>query len=319
MALLEIDLQGARQVRERDARGAVRVPRAAVAGTSWSAGWSAGAPRPRRSASARLATARDELAAEPEFDVTIVNDDVRRASEELVSLMRRVQRADLAPPDRRRPVHDPRRTPTDEETPTVSGTAGRPRGHHQPADRRPADRGRLASTPWSSTPPSAPARSTPTTPSSTRACSSTSARSSRPTVHEKPLSIALREINEGLLTSDADRVLSPPGTRGPGPSRRARRPRRQRRHRGLQGLPAAAADHRGRPRRHRRPHRGGAAVRRRAHVGGPVRQAGRHRRLDRRPRGAARAARAAGRPRRRRPRHGRPAGARRRTGWPTTC
>jgi guanylate kinase len=36
----------------------------------------------------RLATARQELAAQREFDVTIVNDDVRRASEELVSLMR---------------------------------------------------------------------------------------------------------------------------------------------------------------------------------------------------------------------------------------
>jgi guanylate kinase len=36
----------------------------------------------------RLQTARDELAAAPEFDVVIVNDDVRRASEELVSWMR---------------------------------------------------------------------------------------------------------------------------------------------------------------------------------------------------------------------------------------
>ena len=35
----------------------------------------------------RLETAREELAAEPEFDVTIVNDDVRRAAEELVTLM----------------------------------------------------------------------------------------------------------------------------------------------------------------------------------------------------------------------------------------
>ena len=35
----------------------------------------------------RLATARRELAAEREFDVTIVNDDVRRAAQELVTLM----------------------------------------------------------------------------------------------------------------------------------------------------------------------------------------------------------------------------------------
>ena len=58
------------------------------AGRSWCAGWSAGAPRTRRSARRRLATARVELAAAEEFDVTIVNDDVRRAAEELVSLMR---------------------------------------------------------------------------------------------------------------------------------------------------------------------------------------------------------------------------------------
>ena len=36
----------------------------------------------------RLETARVEMAAADEFDVTIVNDDVRRAAEELVSLMR---------------------------------------------------------------------------------------------------------------------------------------------------------------------------------------------------------------------------------------
>ena len=36
----------------------------------------------------RLSTARAELAAQSEFDEVILNDDVRRASEELVSLMR---------------------------------------------------------------------------------------------------------------------------------------------------------------------------------------------------------------------------------------
>jgi guanylate kinase len=35
----------------------------------------------------RLTTARTELASQKEFDVTIVNDNVQRASEELVSLM----------------------------------------------------------------------------------------------------------------------------------------------------------------------------------------------------------------------------------------
>ena len=36
----------------------------------------------------RLATARTELAAEPEFDVTIVNTDVETACQELVDLFR---------------------------------------------------------------------------------------------------------------------------------------------------------------------------------------------------------------------------------------
>jgi guanylate kinase len=40
----------------------------------------------------RLETARQELAAAAEFDVVIVNDDVRRASEELVSWMESRQR-----------------------------------------------------------------------------------------------------------------------------------------------------------------------------------------------------------------------------------
>ena len=35
----------------------------------------------------RLETAKEELAAEPEFDVTVTNDEVRRAAEEIVSLM----------------------------------------------------------------------------------------------------------------------------------------------------------------------------------------------------------------------------------------
>ena len=35
----------------------------------------------------RLETAKEELAAEPEFDYTVVNDKVERAAEEIVSLM----------------------------------------------------------------------------------------------------------------------------------------------------------------------------------------------------------------------------------------
>jgi guanylate kinase len=87
MALLEIDLQGARQVR-------ATMPEALfvfLAPPSWDElvrrlvgrGTEDEAERARR-----LETARVEMAAEDEFDVTIVNDDVRRAAEELVSLMR---------------------------------------------------------------------------------------------------------------------------------------------------------------------------------------------------------------------------------------
>lgn len=87
MALLEIDLQGARQVRER-------MPEALfvfLAPPSWDElvrrlvgrGTEDDEERARR-----LETAKVEMAAEKEFDVTVVNDDVRRAAEELVSLMR---------------------------------------------------------------------------------------------------------------------------------------------------------------------------------------------------------------------------------------
>lgn len=84
--LLEIDLQGARQVR-------ATMPEALfvfLAPPSWEElvrrlvgrGTESEAER-----ATRLQTARVELAAASEFDHTIVNDDVRRASEELVSLM----------------------------------------------------------------------------------------------------------------------------------------------------------------------------------------------------------------------------------------
>lgn len=85
-ALLEIDLQGARQVRETmpDARFVFLAP------PSWDElvrrlvgrGTETEEERERR-----LATARVELAAEPEFDHVVVNDDVHRATDELVRLM----------------------------------------------------------------------------------------------------------------------------------------------------------------------------------------------------------------------------------------
>ncbi len=87
MPLLEIDLQGARQVRETmpEARFVFLAP------PSWEElvrrltgrGTEGETERERR-----LATARVELAAQREFDETVVNDDVRRAADELVSLMK---------------------------------------------------------------------------------------------------------------------------------------------------------------------------------------------------------------------------------------
>jgi guanylate kinase len=87
MALLEIDLQGARQVREA-------MPEAYfvfLAPPSWDelvrrlVGRGTEDEEERE---ARLATARRELEAAEEFDTTIVNDEVRHAAEQLVSLMR---------------------------------------------------------------------------------------------------------------------------------------------------------------------------------------------------------------------------------------
>jgi guanylate kinase len=85
-AMLEIDLQGARQVRETmpDALFVFLKP------PSWEElvrrlvgrGTESEEERARR-----LLTAREELASEEEFDVTIVNHEVHAAAEELVALM----------------------------------------------------------------------------------------------------------------------------------------------------------------------------------------------------------------------------------------
>ncbi len=84
--LLEIDLQGARQVRST-------MPEATfvfLAPPSWDemvarlVGRGTETPEEQR---VRLETAKLELAAEPEFDHTVVNDSVERAAAELVQLM----------------------------------------------------------------------------------------------------------------------------------------------------------------------------------------------------------------------------------------
>jgi len=84
--ILEIDLQGARQVRQTwpDARFVFLAP------PSWDelvnrlVGRGTEGPEERER---RLSTARVELAAEQEFDHVIVNDDVQRAADELVTLI----------------------------------------------------------------------------------------------------------------------------------------------------------------------------------------------------------------------------------------
>lgn len=86
-ALLEIDLQGARLVRASmpDAFFVFLEP------PSWEELVRRLVGRGTEDAEereARLATARVELAAAAEFDAVVTNDDVRRAAEELVSLMR---------------------------------------------------------------------------------------------------------------------------------------------------------------------------------------------------------------------------------------
>ena len=85
-ALLEIELQGARQVRARDADAQLVF----LAPPSWAELESRLAGRgsePPAVQERRLAIAQAELDAAGEFDVVVVNDDVSRAADELVSLL----------------------------------------------------------------------------------------------------------------------------------------------------------------------------------------------------------------------------------------
>lgn len=86
-ALLEIDLQGARQVRDT-MPGALFVFLAPPTWDELVRRLVGRGTEDEEERQARLATARVELAAAREFDVTVLNDDVRRAADELVSLMR---------------------------------------------------------------------------------------------------------------------------------------------------------------------------------------------------------------------------------------
>jgi len=84
--LLEIDLAGARQVR-RSMPDALLVFLAPPTFDELERRLVGRGTEGQEERERRLATARVELAAEPEFDVTIVNDDVRRATDELAALL----------------------------------------------------------------------------------------------------------------------------------------------------------------------------------------------------------------------------------------
>ena len=95
-------------------------------GTSSCAGWSAGAPRPQEERERRLDTARVELAAEPEFDVTVVNAEVHRATDELVQCM------GLTPRPLGVPVGRLTVTPANPGDDSVSGITATPEGITNP-------------------------------------------------------------------------------------------------------------------------------------------------------------------------------------------
>jgi guanylate kinase len=87
LALLEIDLQGARQVRTRmpDARFVFLAPPSWDELVSRLVGRGTEGPEERKR---RLVTAREELAAQSEFDETVVNVSIPQAAAELIALMR---------------------------------------------------------------------------------------------------------------------------------------------------------------------------------------------------------------------------------------
>jgi guanylate kinase len=84
--LLEIDIQGARQVREREpsARLVFLLPPTWEELVRRLIGRGTESPEEQ---TRRLETARVELAAQDEFDVTVVNSDVAAAAREVVELM----------------------------------------------------------------------------------------------------------------------------------------------------------------------------------------------------------------------------------------
>jgi guanylate kinase len=89
--LVEIDVQGARQVKAADPSAYmvfITPPSLAELERRLRTRGTETDQQVRR----RLAKASDELAAEPEFDVTVVNDDLERAAREVIQIVDRLRR-----------------------------------------------------------------------------------------------------------------------------------------------------------------------------------------------------------------------------------
>lgn len=89
--LLEIDIQGARRVKKRAQELGVDVLYVFIAPPTFEdlvIRLSSRATEDKQEQERRLQTAKEELAAQDEFDIVIVNDDVERASQELWNVIR---------------------------------------------------------------------------------------------------------------------------------------------------------------------------------------------------------------------------------------
>ena len=86
--LLEIELEGARQVRRDACRTRCWSSWPRPRGRCWRGRLTGRGTEDELVIARRLARARVELAAAPEFDVILVNDDVHEVCERLVALMR---------------------------------------------------------------------------------------------------------------------------------------------------------------------------------------------------------------------------------------
>jgi guanylate kinase len=86
--VLEIELQGARQVRERRP-DSIRVFVAPPDPAALRRRLEGRGTDDRKAIERRLETAREELAAEGEFEHVVVNDEVERAASELERIVRR--------------------------------------------------------------------------------------------------------------------------------------------------------------------------------------------------------------------------------------